>query len=140
MSLEAKEGDRLDILMQGFEEHGMMLTCADLGEPPPEGRERLYQILLEANDLYADTAGATLSLNKETGRVRLQRYDDMDVLAKLGPAKALIAFCDIAASWQRLIAGFRDAREQSFSTNSTKGALPSDAMMVEPFALSSVNN
>ena len=51
VTLGSMSGDSLDILMQGFEERGMLLTCADLGEPPPEGRERLYQALLEANDL-----------------------------------------------------------------------------------------
>ena len=132
VSLDAKEGDRLDILMQGIEERSMMLTCADLGEPLPEGRERLYQALLEANDLYADTAGATLSLSRETGRVRLQRYDDMDALAKHGPAKALMAFADTAAMWHSLIADFRDAGERGFSPamENKETILPSGAMMV----------
>ena len=56
----------------------------------------------------------------------------MDALAKLGPVKALIAFCDLAASWQRLIAGVRDAEEQGVSPamDSKEAILPSDAMMV----------
>ena len=131
VSLEAKEGDRLDILMQGFEDRGILLTCADLGEPPPEGREKLYQTLLEANDLYTDTAGATLSLSRETSRVRLQRYDDMDALAKLGPAKTLMAFGDTAAMWHRLIADFRDAGERGYSpAMDEKEAVPPTGAMI----------
>lgn len=108
VSLGADDGERVDILMLGFDERGVLLTCADLCEPPPEGKERLFQTLLEANDLYGDTAGATLSMNRETGRVRLQRFDDIDTLAKIGSAKTLIAFADTAAAWKKIIADYRD--------------------------------
>lgn len=109
VSLGSEEGDQLTILLQGMDERGMVLTCADLGEPPPEGREALYQALLEANDLYGGTAGATLSLDSRTGHVRLQRFDDMDVLAEAGSARAFIAFADTAAAWKRLVSNFRAA-------------------------------
>jgi len=125
-SLGSKEGDNLSLLLQGFDERGMVLTCADLGEPPPEGREQLFRALLEANDLYGDTAGATLSLNRQTGQIRLQRYDDMDALANVGAAKALIAFSDTAAAWQRLIADFRSGP----ANGPDDASVPSGMMMV----------
>lgn len=109
VSLGSEEGDKVEILLQGIGEHGALLTCAELGEPPPEGRKRLYQTILEANDLFSGTAGATLSLNPQNGHVRLQRYDDIDTLARIGLAKALIAFSDTAAAWKRLITDFRDS-------------------------------
>ena len=34
-SLGSAEGDRVEILMQGSDARGALLTCADLGEPPP---------------------------------------------------------------------------------------------------------
>ena len=108
-SLGSAEGDKVEILLQGCDARGALLMCADLAEPPPEGRERLFQTLLEANDLSGDTAGATLSLVPRTGHVRLQRYDDMNTLAGIGPAKALIAFADTATAWKRLVADFRAA-------------------------------
>ncbi|MBP5321478.1 MAG: type III secretion system chaperone [Kiritimatiellae bacterium] len=129
----AKEGGDVSVLLQGFDERGMMLTCADLGEPPPEGLEQLYRTLLEANDLYGDTGGATLSINRQTGHVRLQRFDDMDTLAAIGPAKALVAFADTAVAWKRLIADFRDAGGQPSPTAATareEACPPSDAMLV----------
>ena len=125
-SLGSGDGEKVEILMQGIEDKGTLLTCADLGDPPPEGRERLFQTLLEANDLYGDTAGAMLSLNPRTGRVRLQRYDDMDVLSQLGPARALTVFADTAAAWKKLIADFRDAP----SKESDDMSKPFDAMRV----------
>lgn len=123
-SLGSEDGEKVEILMQGIEDKGTLLTCADLGDPPPEGRERLFQTLLEANDLYGDTAGAMLSLNPRTGRVRLQRYDDMDVLAQLGPSRTLTVFADTAAAWKKLIADFRDAPlNESDETSKPFGAI-----------------
>ena len=113
VSLDAKEGDHVTILLQGQDERGMMLTCADLGEPPPEGREALYQSLLEANDLYGGTAGATLSLDSRTGRVRIQRIDALDALADVGLSRAFIAFADTAAAWKRFVADVRAAAKDT---------------------------
>ncbi len=107
ISLGAAEGDRIDILLQGFDRRGVLLATADLGEAPPEGREALYKTLLEANDLFAGTLGATLSLNSANGRVRLQRFDDMDALRAAGVRAAFTVFADTAAVWKRFVADFR---------------------------------
>jgi hypothetical protein len=107
ISLGAAEGDRIDILLQGFDRRGVLLATADLGEAPPEGREALYKTLLEANDLFAGTLGATLSLNPANGRVRLQRFDDMDALRAAGVRAAFTVFADTAAVWKRFVADFR---------------------------------
>ncbi|MBR0458236.1 MAG: type III secretion system chaperone [Victivallales bacterium] len=121
-SLESSDGETIEVLLQGFDERGVLLTYADLGEPPPEGKELLYQTLLEANDFYNSTAGATLSLNSKSGHVRLQRCDDMDTLSSQGPAHALTTFADTAAAWKKIIADFRaapshDSNEQSAPFN-----------------------
>lgn len=107
ISLGAAEGDRIDILLQGFDRRGVLLATADLGEAPPEGREALYKTLLEANDLFAGTLGATLSLNPANGRIRLQRFDDMDALRAAGVRAAFTVFADTAAVWKRFVADFR---------------------------------
>ena len=108
-SLGSEDGDKVEILLQGIDTRGALLMYTDLGEPPPEGREKLFQTLLEANDIFADTAGATLSLDRRTGHVRLQRCDDMDALVTQGASSALTAFADTASVWKRLIADFRAA-------------------------------
>lgn len=107
VELETEEGVEVTILMQGFDERGVMLTTADLGEPPPEGREGLFLMLLATNDAFERTCGATLSVNPATGRIRLQRHDTYDALAYVGAAKALIAFANVAATWKRVVADFR---------------------------------
>lgn len=126
LSLGAEDEHPIAILVQGFDERGTVLTCADLGEPPPEGREKLYKVLLEANDLYGDTAGATLSLDRRNGHIRLQRYDDMDTLVMIGPGKPLVAFADTAAAWRRLISDFRD----TIHDDADAIGAPSGAMLV----------
>ena len=106
---KAKDGTSVTIWMQGYDERGAVLIGADLGAPPPERLERLYRAMLEGNDLFRDTGGATLSVNPYTGRIRLQRFDTLDAIEEVGPAKALVAFADVAAIWAKVISDFRDA-------------------------------
>ena len=97
------------ILIQGFDERGALLMTADLGQPPPERLELLYRTILEANDLFRDTCGATLSVNPATGNVRLQRFDLYDVLLEVGVSKALTLFASVATQWAALVRDYRDA-------------------------------
>ena len=129
-ALGGDEGRDIDVVLLGFDERGMLLSCADLGEPPSGQRERLYRAMLEANDLFGDTAGATISINRATGRVRLQRYDDVDALANIGPAKALVAFAETAARWQRLVSDFREADASRPPADAQEQLPPTGSMVV----------
>ena len=71
-------GTKVRVVIQDVSEHTLVLMSADLGEPPPEGGERLYRTMLEANNLFEGTAGATLALDAATGRFRLQMYESPD--------------------------------------------------------------
>lgn len=123
ISLGSAEGDRIDIVLQGFDRRGVLLATADLGEAPPEGREALYKTLLEANDLFAGTLGATLSLNTANGRVRLQRFDDMDALRAAGVRAAFTVFADTAAVWKRFVADFRSGGNAAPPSGFPDGAI-----------------
>ena len=111
------------ILLQGFDERGALLATADLGQPPPERLERLYRSILEANDLFRDTGGATLSVNPETGSVRLQRFDPYDVIAAAGASKVLVLFANVAAAWSALVCDYRDAPREGTGNSSDEGNL-----------------
>ena len=111
------------ILIQGFDERGALLMTADLGQPPPERLELLYRTILEANDLFRDTCGATLSVNPATGNVRLQRFDLYDVLAEVGPLKALRLFASVAVEWSKLVRDYRDAPHEEEENSSQDGNL-----------------
>ena len=102
------ESSSVTVFLQGFDERSALLMTADIGQPPPEHLERLYRAILEANDLFRDTGGATLSVNPATGNVRLQRFDKFDVLAEVGPSKALMQFAGVAVEWSKLVRDYRD--------------------------------
>ena len=110
------DGNGIMVLMQDLDGQGEMLTTADLGEPPPERLERLYSMLLEANDLFRDTGGATFSISRDNGHVRLQRHDAFDALAAKGPAKALMDFANVAETWAGIV---RDYREGGMGAGAT---------------------
>ena len=112
ISMGAADGAATTILLQGLDEWDSVLMMADLGAPPPERLERLLRTLLEANDLFRDTGGATFSLNPATGNVRLQRHYAYDALAEAGPDKAFFAFADVATAWAQIVRDYRDAPEE----------------------------
>jgi len=119
----ADERSSVTVLIQGFDERGALLMTADLGQPPPTHPERLYREILEANDLFRDTGGATLSVNPATGNVRLQRFDSYDAIAEAGALKALILFASVAAAWAKLVSDYRDAPREEENQSSQDGNL-----------------
>ena len=103
---------KVQILLQNASEQKLVLLSADLGEVPPEGREKLLQTMLEANNLFSGTAGSTLALAASSGHARMQRYvagDDLsnDVMGILEP------FIETALVWCRLISNYRPSAEPS---------------------------
>lgn len=99
-------GNRIRVIIQDESEHNRVLLSADLGEPPPEGAERLFRTMLEANHLFSGTAGATLALDASAGRFRLQMAEPADELAN-NAGRRIESFIDAAFVWHRAIADFR---------------------------------
>ena len=120
----ATDGSSVTVILHGIDACGAVLFAADLGDPPPDGRDRLLRVLLEANDLFRDTAGATLSLDPDRGRIRLQRTIPTDALAQGGVSVAFAAFADTASAWQQLVADFRAAPPEKSAAEAPDGALP----------------
>ena len=109
-------GAKVQILVQDVSERKLVLMLADLGEPPPEGGERLLRTMLEANNLFSGTAGATLALDAASGRFRLQKYESPDEIANDVEGK-LLSFIDTALAWGRAIADFRPSEETGVSSD-----------------------
>ena len=104
-------GTKVQVVIQNVSERNAVLMFADLGEPPPDGGERLYRTMLEANNLFEGTVGATLALDATTGRFRLQRYESPDDLSNDVKAK-IDSFIETALFWSRAIADFRPTGEE----------------------------
>jgi hypothetical protein len=103
-----EDGGRIRVLVQDESERHRVLLSADLGEPPPEGAETLFRTMLEANNLFTGTAGATLALDAATGRFRLQKAEIPDELANDVDGH-LVTFIETALDWRRAIEDFRPA-------------------------------
>ena len=99
-------GTKVQILLQNTGERNLVLISADLGEVPPEGREKLFQTMLEANNMFSGTVGSTLALDAASGRARLQRYLPGDDLAN-NVMGALEPFIETALTWSRMITDYR---------------------------------
>lgn len=125
----AADGASVAVLLRGCDDRGSVLATADLGAPPPERLEPLYRALLEANDLFRDAGGAALSLGPDTGHVRLRRFGAYDALFEAGPAKALLAFAEIAASWAEVIRDFRD-KPQEYTAGEDESDVPASGILV----------
>ena len=103
-------GTRVQVLVQDAGEHRLLLMSADLGEPPADGAEKLFRTMLEANNLFSGTAGATLALDAASGRFRLQKYESLDELANDAKAK-VESFIEAALFWSRAVADYRPSAE-----------------------------
>ena len=103
-------GTKVQVLVQDAGEHRLLLMLADLGEPPADGAEKLFRTMLEANNLFSGTAGATLALDASSGRFRLQKYESLDELANDAKAK-IESFIEAALFWSRAIADYRPSAE-----------------------------
>ena len=103
---------RVKVFVQYADARRKVLLSADLGAPPPEGGEKLLRAMMEANNLFAGTAGATLALDAAAGRFRLQKYDSPDELANDAEAK-IVSFIETALFWCRAIAGFRPSADDA---------------------------
>ena len=99
-------GTKVKVLMQNVGEHNKVLLSADLCEPPQGGSKALFRTMLEANNLFGGTAGATLALDSASGRCRLQKYEPSDEFAN-DPANRLETFIETALNWSRMIADHR---------------------------------
>ncbi len=105
----AFEADGLIISLHDLPELNAIAIIGDLGTPPPERLEGLYATLLEANHLFRDTGGATISRNPESGRLALCRALSHTALSPDGFYDAVERFVSAAQVWARVIRDYRAA-------------------------------
>ena len=62
--------DDMVVTLMSLPDSDRLAVYGEIGDPPPEGLEQLLSAMLEANHLFAGTAGATISRDHETGARR----------------------------------------------------------------------
>lgn len=105
----AFEIDGMGVIAQGLDEIGIVSLLAFIAPPPPERLERLYRRLLEANHLYRETFGATLSVDPESGLVCLVKHLPAATLDGEGFFREAGLFTNVIAHWKAVVENFRDA-------------------------------
>ena len=85
-----------------------LVIAADLGEPPPERMEKLYEALLDAGHAFAGAGGGVFARNPADGHIWLQlreAYASMDVEIAISKLKTL---GDAAVNWRGIIREYRE--------------------------------
>ena len=85
-----------------------LVVAADLGEPPPERPEKLYQALLDASHNFAGAGGGVLARNPRDGHIWLQSREPfalMDMETAISKVKTL---GDAAINWRDIIKEYRE--------------------------------
>ena len=98
------DGMRISLLEAG----GRLALWADVGEPPPEGRERLFRTLLESSFMGEGSGGAAFAIDAKSGRVVLQRIETSGSLDLAGFKSMLEKFVNVLETWRKTVADFRD--------------------------------
>ena len=101
------EADGMIVTIHNLREIDTIAITGDLGEPPPWNLETLYRSMLEANYLFKDTSGATISFNPETGRFALCRTLPCKALDDDVFFAAVERFVNTLEIWARIVKNYR---------------------------------
>lgn len=92
--------------VEGDEENGSLLLFTSLGLPGPEvPRERLMQMMLEANAFWVGTGGCTLGLQAHTGAVLVCARAPLALCDAPALAVVVEAFAEVALLWREIVQG-----------------------------------
>lgn len=99
-----------------------LVVAADLGEPPPERLEKLYQALLDAGHNFAGAGGGVFARNPNDGHIWLQlreAYATIDIETAISKVKTL---GDAAMNWRSIIREFREGASVPGVATADEGA------------------
>lgn len=102
--------DEVKLLVMGTlvkqEEH--IVIASQLGQPPPQRLEKLYEAMMQATFFSQDMAFASFTQSPQTGHLWVQR---VELLAGMTPELLIdhiTTLGETAQSWKKLIEDFRD--------------------------------
>ena len=99
--------DDMSVLIQELPELDAVVLLGEIGEPPPEGLERLLTAMLDANHLFAGTGGGTLSRDPESGKFHLCRWESLALADGESFAAVVEKFVNVLETWRKLVADYR---------------------------------
>lgn len=93
-----------------------IVTLAEVGESPAEGRERLYRVLLEAAYMGQATGGANFAVDSETGNIQLSRTDPLPLMDVESFMAKMDRFVNVLERWRGLLDNFSEVAPQIAKT------------------------
>lgn len=90
---------------------GTVVTWAEICEPPTDGASMLYRVLMESMFMGQGTAGASFSIEPESGKIYLHRVDPSAVLDLDSFCAMVEKFVNTLEQWRKTIADFRPVVE-----------------------------
>lgn len=102
------EIDGMDVNLVEVPETRQLLTWAEVGEPPAEGRERFYRVLLESMHGGRASGGSTFSINPESGCIWLSRIDQLQLLEHDTFRRMLEKFVNMLEEWRKIVVDYRE--------------------------------
>lgn len=106
---------KIDEMMVTFSEvvqSNDLFMWAEVGELPPEGREPLYRVLLEALYMGRATGGSSLSIDPESEKVLLHRSDPLSAMDFERFKAVLERFVNVLEFWRRTLVDFRPVAQK----------------------------
>ena len=103
--------DEIVCNMELDEEAELLFMYTSVGEVPAEGKEAFYEVLLEANYFYRQTAGATLGIDRDAGLVVLAYQISFAGLDYHQFEKTIENFVNVSESWINRIGGSFESPE-----------------------------
>lgn len=96
----------IGLASEGDPDSGNLIVFSTLGRPAEDvEREKLLQLMLEANALWVGTGGCTLGLQSGTGAVLLCARLSLPTTTPSSLSSALQAFVDVALVWKEVVQG-----------------------------------
>ena len=121
----AFKADDMVIVLHNLDDYEFALV-GDIGEPPLDGLERLYRMMLEANHLFGGTGGATISFDAERDHFALVKIFDSRNLDVDTFIEAVSKFTSVLEMWTKLTANWHFTPDEPQSDIST----PDDVIRV----------
>ena len=92
-----------DMTLSFAESDGVLVTAADVGELPAEGRERLYRLMLTAMHGIDAAADAVFSVDDDRDMVILHRRDELSALTFEAFKARLERFVNRVEEWRGVL-------------------------------------
>lgn len=104
--------DDMEVSFTSIAESAQLVVWAEVCEMPPEGRERLYRVMMESMFMGQATGGAAFSIDPESGKVYLQRIEFLSALDVESFTTLLEKFVNVLEQWRAIISDFRPVAKE----------------------------